>query len=86
MLSAMKESGNTASDGGNNRLRNLLLALQVAFTMILLVGGGLFGRSVMRAWSVDLGFRHRGFADGGLQSLRPWGLIPSHGFGAHRGT
>ena len=28
--------------------------------MILLVGGGLFGRSVMRAWSVDLGFRTEG--------------------------
>jgi putative ABC transport system permease protein len=41
-------------------LRNCLLALQVSFTMILLVGGGLFGRSVMRAWSIDPGFPSEG--------------------------
>jgi predicted permease len=60
VLSAMKESGNTLSGGGNNGLRNSLLVLQVALTMILLTGGGLFARSVMRAWSIDLGFRTEG--------------------------
>jgi predicted permease len=60
VLSAMKESGNSVSDGGSNGLRNSFLVVQVAFTMILLAGGGLFGRSVMRAWSVDLGFRTDG--------------------------
>jgi hypothetical protein len=57
LLPALKESGNTVSGGGHDGLRNVLLVVQVAFSMILLVGGGLFGRNVMRAWSIDLGFR-----------------------------
>jgi predicted permease len=60
VLSAIKESGNTVADGGGNGLRNSLLVLQIAFTTILLAGGGLFGRSVMRAWSVELGYRTDG--------------------------
>ncbi|HEY3458116.1 MAG TPA: ABC transporter permease [Bryobacteraceae bacterium] len=57
VLPALKESGRTLSGGGRRYLRNLLMAVQVAFSMVLLVGAGLFGRSVMRAWSVDPGFR-----------------------------
>ena len=60
VLPALKESGNTLSGGDHNRLRNFFLVLQVSFTMILLVGGGLFGRSVMRAWSIDPGFSSEG--------------------------
>ncbi len=60
VLPALKESGNAVSGGDHNRLRNFLLSLQVSFTMILLVGGGLFGRSVMRAWSIDPGFASEG--------------------------
>jgi predicted permease len=39
--------------------------------MILLIGGGLFGRSVMRAWSVDLGFRAKGLLTAGFSSPPP---------------
>ena len=39
--------------------------------MILLVGGGLFGRSVMRAWSVDLGFRTEGLLTAGFSAPPP---------------
>jgi hypothetical protein len=60
VLPALKESGNTVSGGGHNWLRNALIVVQIAFSMILLVGGGLFERSVACAWSVDFGFRPAG--------------------------
>jgi predicted permease len=71
VLPALKESGNTVSGGGHDWLRNLLLVLQVAFSMILLVGGGLFGRSVMRAWSIDVGFRTEGLLTAGFGAPPP---------------
>ena len=71
VLPALKESGNTVSGGGHDGLRNMLLVLQVAFSTILLVGGGLFGRSVMRAWSIDLGFRAEGLLTAGFSAPPP---------------
>jgi predicted permease len=79
VLSAMKESGNTVSGGGNHGLRNSLLVLQVSFTTILLAGGGLFGRSVMQAWSVDLGFRTEGLLTAAF-SAPPFGAESSSRF------
>jgi predicted permease len=60
VLPALKESGNTVSGSGHDWLRNALIVLQIGFSMILLVGGGLFERSVTSAWSVDFGFRPEG--------------------------
>ncbi len=57
VLPALKESGNSSSASGQVWLRRGLVAAQVAFSMILLVCGGLFGRSLLRAYSLDLGFR-----------------------------
>jgi len=57
VLPALKESGNTTAASGQAWLRQGLVVAQVAFSMILLVGGGLFGRSLLRAYRVDLGFR-----------------------------
>jgi predicted permease len=71
VLPALKESGRTFSGGGQHNLRNLLLVVQVAFSMILLVGAGLFGRSVMRAWSVDPGFRLDGLWTAGFSVPPP---------------
>jgi hypothetical protein len=71
VLPALKVSGNAVSGGGRDWLRNSLLVVQVAFSMILLVGGGLFGHSVMRAWSVDLGFRAEGLLTAGFSTPPP---------------
>jgi predicted permease len=71
VLPALKESGNAVSGGGRDWLRNSLLVVQVAFSMILLIGGGLFERSVMRAWSVDLGFRADGLLTAGFNAPPP---------------
>jgi putative ABC transport system permease protein len=39
------------------RLRHALSVLQIAFCFILLVGGGLFARTLGKAYTIDLGFR-----------------------------
>ena len=39
------------------RVRQALVVAQVAFSMMLLVGGGLFGRSLWKAYATDPGFR-----------------------------
>jgi predicted permease len=41
-------------------LQNALIALQIAFSMLLLVGGGLFLHSIQHAWSIDFGFHPQG--------------------------
>jgi putative ABC transport system permease protein len=57
ILPSLKESGNALAGGGRDWYRRGLVVVQVAFSMILLAGGGLFGRSLLKAYSVDLGFR-----------------------------
>jgi predicted permease len=51
-----------AFGGGQRRqrLRNSLLVMQVAFSMLLLVVAGLFGRALVKARSIDPGFDARG--------------------------
>ncbi len=44
------------SGGGRGRIRNLLVVAQVAGSLVLLIVAGLFGRSLQRAQTVDLGF------------------------------
>ena len=54
----LKESGNAALQGPSGHwLQRSLVVVQVAFSMVLLVVGGMFTRSVLKAYSVDLGFR-----------------------------
>lgn len=43
-----------------SRLRSALVAAQVALAMVLLIGGGLFLRSLQNAHRVDIGFEPRG--------------------------
>jgi predicted permease len=60
ILPALKQTGNALAGTGNGWLRGSLVVLQVAFSTILLVGGGLYGRSLTKAYAVDLGFRREG--------------------------
>jgi len=58
LVSSLKESGNAPFEGDRGDwLRRLLVVVQVGFSMVLLVVGGIFARSVLKAYSVDLGFR-----------------------------
>ncbi len=56
ILPSLKESGNTGG-GRHDWFRSGLIAVQAAFAMILLVGGGLYGRSLWNAYRMKLGFR-----------------------------
>ena len=54
---SLKDSGNAVSPSEHSWLRHSLVVLQVAFSMILLIGGGILSRSLLSAYSTDLGFR-----------------------------
>jgi len=55
---ALKQSGRCQHKGGTApAVRRLLLASQVALTVMLLVGAGLLGRSLFRVMQIDLGFQ-----------------------------
>jgi predicted permease len=54
--SVLKESGNSVTRGREQWLREAMVVAQIALTTILLIGGGLFARSLLRGYSVDPGF------------------------------
>ncbi len=55
----LKEGARGATDRGGRRLRGLLLASQVALSVVVLVVAGLLARSLHRLQRVDLGFDPR---------------------------
>ena len=55
---SLKDSGNRAQ-GGRDWLRRGSVVVQVAFSVVLLLGGGLFIRSLLKAYAVDAGFSER---------------------------
>ncbi len=58
IIPSLKESGNAPLQGpSSDWLQRLLVVVQVAFSMVLLVVGGIFARSILKAHSVELGFR-----------------------------
>ncbi len=58
VTSALKEeSGNVAGGGRQARLRRVLVVAQVALSMLLLAGAGLFARSLYNLKELDPGFR-----------------------------
>ena len=57
ILPSLRESGRAYSGAGPHRLRHALVIVQVALSVMLLVQGGLFARSLLRGYSIELGFR-----------------------------
>jgi predicted permease len=51
---------NLAGSGLGKRLRSGLVVVQVALTLVLLVGAGLLGRSFLRLLAIDPGYRTQG--------------------------
>ncbi len=54
---SLKEGGHANSGERGERVRGILVASQVTLTLVLLVGAGLLGRSLLRLLDVDPGFR-----------------------------
>ena len=61
LISALKEAGSLAVvSGSRSRLRHALLTAQVALSLVLLTGAGLFLKSLWNASSIDPGFNPQG--------------------------
>ncbi len=60
ILPVLKASGSQVGAHGGFFLRGALIVVQVAFSLILLVAGGLFARSLLTAYATDAGFRSSG--------------------------
>jgi len=58
LASAMKEKNRMRGGFMRLNLSSLMVVLQVGLSMVLLTGGGLFARSLMKLQSEDLGFDH----------------------------
>jgi putative ABC transport system permease protein len=56
VASGLKESSRTSADRSRQALRSMLIAAQVAFSFILLIGAGLMVRSFVQLSKVDPGF------------------------------
>jgi putative ABC transport system permease protein len=67
--------GRTTGDGQGERLRTLLVAAQIAMTLVLLIGAGLLIHSFVRLTSVSPGFEPSG-RDGVVQTVRV--TLPQH--------
>jgi len=57
LVSALKDSSPTLGREGRSRLRNTLVVVQVALSLVLLATAGLFLRSLGNASSIDIGFK-----------------------------
>jgi len=58
LASAMKEQASTLAGGSGQRLNKVLVAAQIAFSVCLLAGAGLFVRTLANLKDVDPGFIH----------------------------
>jgi predicted permease len=69
-LRAALAQGQRTQSGGSYRIRGSLVVVQVAMTVVLLIGAGLLARSFVKLMTIDAGFRTKGVvaAEVGLQS------------------
>jgi len=59
LTSALKEEGGVFGGLRKSGLRDLLVGVQVAVSLVLLIGAGLLARGSHRAFGIDLGFDYR---------------------------
>jgi predicted permease len=55
-LSGLRDDGGTVVGGGAARLRSAFVVVQLALSLVLMVGAGLLVRTLMQAYAVDLGY------------------------------
>jgi putative ABC transport system permease protein len=60
MLTPLREGGKNSLPAGRDRLRGALVVVEIAVTVVLLVGAGLFLRSAWRLQQIPLGFETSG--------------------------
>lgn len=70
----LKAGGRAGSGGIRTRLRNILVAIELALATMLLIGAGLFIQTLVNLQSVKLGFEPRGLIT--FQVLLPPGKYP----------
>ncbi len=56
LVEILKESGPRSSSGARHRLQRILVAIEVAMSLVLLIGAGLMLRSLSALWRVNPGF------------------------------
>lgn len=56
----LRGSGKGTPDAGSHRLGSAAVVAQIALALVLLIGAGLFARSLLRLGGVDVGFRREG--------------------------
>ncbi|WP_163991390.1 ABC transporter permease [Pyxidicoccus caerfyrddinensis] len=66
LSAAMREGARGTAGGRSGRLRSTLVVTQVSLALVLLVGAGLFGKSLLALLSVDTGFTPEGVLTGQL--------------------
>ena len=57
LVRTLKEAGHSGSSGLSHRFRGSLVVIEIALSLVVLVGAGLLIRSLIRVQQVDAGFR-----------------------------